>query len=119
MLDGSAILIERDAPADAELVARIRRGDHAAFAALMRRHNRRLFRVARSLLRDDGEAEDVVQETCLRAFAGLGRFRGEASLSTWLTGSPSTRPSTGSGAAGSRSPSPRSTMWPVRRRMAG
>lgn len=52
---------------------------------IIRRHNQRLFRVARGLLRDDAEAEDVVQETYVRAFSGLDRFRGDARLSTWLT----------------------------------
>jgi RNA polymerase sigma-70 factor (ECF subfamily) len=51
----------------------------------MQRHNRRLFRVARGVLHDDAEAEDVVQETYVRAFTHLDSFRGEAQLSTWLT----------------------------------
>lgn len=70
---------------DAALVERIRAGDEAAVRALVRRHNRRLFRVARGVLRDDAEAEDVVQETYVRAFANLSRFRGEAGIATWLT----------------------------------
>lgn len=70
---------------DSELVAHARRGDEHAFRAIMERHNQRLYRVARTLLRDDSEAEDVVQETYLRAFAGLSGFRGESSLATWLT----------------------------------
>jgi RNA polymerase sigma-70 factor (ECF subfamily) len=51
----------------------------------MQRHNRRLYRVARSVVQDDGEAEDIVQETYVRAFAGLAQFRNDASLATWLT----------------------------------
>jgi RNA polymerase sigma-70 factor (ECF subfamily) len=51
----------------------------------MQRHNRRLYRVARSVLGDDSEAEDVVQEAYVRAFTHLDGFRGEARLSTWLT----------------------------------
>src|SRR3546814_11656720 len=47
--------------------------------------NQRLFRVARAVVRDDAEAEDVVQEAYTHAFAGLSTFRGESSLSTWLT----------------------------------
>jgi RNA polymerase sigma-70 factor (ECF subfamily) len=70
---------------DAALVGLARRRDEAAVRELVRRHNRRLFRVARGVLRDDAEAEDVVQETWVRAFIGLDRFRGEASLATWLT----------------------------------
>src|SRR5262249_48713562 len=53
--------------------------------AIIRQNNRRLFRLARSIVRDDNEAEDIVQECYLRAFAGLSEFRGEAQLSTWLT----------------------------------
>jgi RNA polymerase sigma-70 factor, ECF subfamily len=60
-------------------------GDCASFEALMRKHNRRLYRVARSLLRDDAEAEDALQEAYISAYRGLGDFRGEAQLATWLT----------------------------------
>jgi RNA polymerase sigma-70 factor (ECF subfamily) len=56
-----------------------------AFEQLMRQHNRRLFRAARAILRDDAEAEDALQEAYLRAYRSLGSFRGEAALSTWLT----------------------------------
>ncbi len=66
------------------LVARARRGERHAFEALMRQHNRLLFRTARSIAPDDAEAQDVVQETYLRAFARLGDYRGEAALGTWL-----------------------------------
>jgi RNA polymerase sigma-70 factor, ECF subfamily len=59
--------------------------DAASFEALMRKHNRRLYRVARSLLRDDAEAEDALQESYICAYRGLGDFRGEAQLATWLT----------------------------------
>ena len=74
-----------EALADGDLVALARRGEPAAFGEIMRRHNRRLFRAARSVLRDDAEAEDAVQEAYLRAFRGLDGFRGEAGFSTWLT----------------------------------
>ena len=60
-------------------------GDSAAFELLMRRHNRRLFRVARSVLRDDADAEDVLQESYLAAYGAIGSFRGDASLATWLS----------------------------------
>jgi RNA polymerase sigma-70 factor (ECF subfamily) len=60
-------------------------GDSGDFASLMRRHNRRLFRVARSILRDDAEAEDALQDAYLQAYRALPGFRGEASLTTWLT----------------------------------
>src|SRR3546814_12488532 len=54
-----------------------------AFEIIMRRHNRMLFRVARSIVRNDAEAEDVVQETYVRAYARLGDFEGASRLSTW------------------------------------
>jgi RNA polymerase sigma-70 factor (ECF subfamily) len=67
-----------------DLVARARTGDGAAFEALMRRYNQRVFRAARSVLRDDAEAEDVVQETFVRAYRHLADFQGRSSLGTWL-----------------------------------
>jgi len=70
---------------EGELLSLARQGAAAAFREIMRRNNRRLFRVARSVLRDAAEAEDVVQEAYVRAFQGLSGFRGEAGLSTWLT----------------------------------
>ena len=70
---------------EAQLVARARQGDEEAIRTLIQRNNRRLFRVARSVLRDDFEAEDVVQETYVKAFTHLDGFRGEARFSTWLT----------------------------------
>lgn len=70
---------------EAELVRRIARHDEAAFEIVMRRHNSRLFRVARAILKDDAEAEDAVQETYIDAYRYIGRFRGDAKLSTWLT----------------------------------
>jgi RNA polymerase sigma-70 factor (ECF subfamily) len=70
---------------DSELVEQARSGHEFAFRVIMERHNRRLYRVARALLKDETEAEDVVQEAYLRAFTALASFRGEASLATWLT----------------------------------
>lgn len=67
------------------LIDLARAGRPEAFAAIMGRCNQRLFRVARAVLRDDNEAEDVLQETYLRAFAKLDGFRGQSSLLTWLT----------------------------------
>jgi RNA polymerase sigma factor (sigma-70 family) len=60
-------------------------GDHAAFERLMRRHNRRLYRLARATLRDPTEAEDALQDAYICAHRSIGKFRGEASLSTWLS----------------------------------
>ena len=69
---------------DAALVARASTGDASAFEAIMRRHNRLLFRTARSILKDDAESEDALQEAYLRAWRALGSFRADAKLSTWL-----------------------------------
>ena len=70
---------------EAELVELARQGGETAIRLLIERNNQRLFRAARSVLRNDGEAEDVVQETYVKAFTALQGFRGEASFSTWLT----------------------------------
>lgn len=74
-----------DTANDVHLVGRILAGDTHALDRMMRLNNRRLFRVARSILNDDAEAEDAVQDTYIRAYHSLGDFRGEARLSTWLT----------------------------------
>jgi RNA polymerase sigma-70 factor, ECF subfamily len=78
-------LLELAPLSDEEVVARVLAGDAAVFELLMRRHNQRLFRVARSVVGDDGEAEDVVQETYVRAYTHLARFEGRSSVATWLT----------------------------------
>jgi RNA polymerase sigma-70 factor (ECF subfamily) len=70
---------------DANLVRRVLGRDEAAVRAIMQANNRRLYRLARGILRNDGEAEDVVQETYVRAFTHLEQFRGDSSLSTWLS----------------------------------
>jgi len=70
---------------DSELAHSIGQGDHSAFEHLMRRHNGKLFRVARAILRDDAEAEDALQEAYLDAYRHIKDFRGDARLSTWLT----------------------------------
>jgi RNA polymerase sigma-70 factor (ECF subfamily) len=69
---------------DAELASRVASGEAAAFEALMRRHNRTMYRTARAILRDDAEAEDALQEAYLQAYRAIGAFRGDAKLSTWL-----------------------------------
>jgi len=73
-----------DACSELELVQRVQVGDSAAFRIIIQRNNRRLFRIARSILKNDSEAEDVVQEVYVRAFEHLSEFRGEAALATWL-----------------------------------
>ena len=70
--------------AEAELVQRARHRDEAAIRIIMQTNNRRLYRLARGILRNDGEAEDVVQETYVRAFTHLQDFRGDSTLATWL-----------------------------------
>jgi RNA polymerase sigma-70 factor (ECF subfamily) len=70
---------------DADLVVHARAGDEIAVRVIIRRHNQRLYRSARAIVRNDAEAEDVVQATYVHAFTHLAAFRGEAQLSTWLT----------------------------------
>lgn len=70
---------------DLALARRVAAGDAGAFECVMRRHNRRLFRVARSILQDDAEAEDALQDGYIQAHRAMADFRGDASLSTWLT----------------------------------
>ena len=72
------------AETDADLAARAANGDECAFETIMRRHNRLLFRTARSILKNDAETEDALQEAYLRAWRALASFRAEAKLSTWL-----------------------------------
>ena len=69
---------------DEEIVARVRAGETALYEVLMRRYNQRLFRITRGILRDDDEAEDVLQEAYVKAFASLHQFAGRARFSTWL-----------------------------------
>ena len=70
---------------DAELARRVGARDEAAIRLMMRRHNQRLFRAARGILRDDAEAQDALQEAWLKAIAAIGTFRSDARLATWLT----------------------------------
>lgn len=70
---------------DAALVQRIRAGEHQLFELVMRRYNARIYRTVRSLLHDEAEAEDAMQDAYVHAFTHLGAFRAEARLSTWLT----------------------------------
>ena len=70
---------------DLDIVQRILAADPAAFEMLMRRYNRPLYRVARSIVKDNAVAEDVLQDAYVQIFRRIGQFRGEASLKTWLT----------------------------------
>ena len=73
-----------DAARDAELVAQARAGREAAFAEIVSHHREKLLSVAQSYLRDHHDAEEVVQDTFIRAYRGLAHFRGDCSLLTWL-----------------------------------
>jgi RNA polymerase sigma-70 factor (ECF subfamily) len=84
-MPGSVLKQNSEPISDADIVQGIAAGDRHAFERLMRRYNRPLYRTARSILRDDAEAQDALQEAYLLAFRHIGKFRGESSLSTWLT----------------------------------
>jgi RNA polymerase sigma-70 factor (ECF subfamily) len=71
--------------ADEAIVKQVLEGDIASFELIMRRYNQRLFRIARSIVGEEGEAEDVLQDTYISAFQNLGQFAGRARFSTWLT----------------------------------
>ncbi len=79
------IVSECQAAPDAEIVQRVLDGDAAAYELLMRRHNQRLFRVIRSVIPDELEAEDVLQEAWVRAYEHLAQFEGRSSFATWVT----------------------------------
>src|SRR5262245_7681150 len=69
---------------DEEIVARVLAGEARLFELIMRRHNARVFRAARAILRDADEAEDVMQDAYVRAYEHLAEFGGRARFSTWL-----------------------------------
>ncbi|TIL88388.1 MAG: RNA polymerase sigma factor [Mesorhizobium sp.] len=73
------------ASGEMQLVGRALAREGGAFHTIIKMHNQRLYRIARSVVRNDSEAEDIVQEAYVRAFAQLGDFRGESSLATWLS----------------------------------
>lgn len=70
---------------DQEIVTRVRAGDTGLYEIIMRRYNQRLFRVTRAILRDESEAEDVIQDAYVRAYQHLDQFAGHAPFSVWLT----------------------------------
>src|SRR5215467_6112573 len=74
-----------EAPSDEQIVTRVLAGETPLYELLMRRYNQRLYRVARAILRDDAEAEDVMQDAYVRAYQHLADFEGRARFSTWLT----------------------------------
>jgi len=69
---------------DTDIVQRVRDGDLAGFELIMRRYNRRLYRIARGILRNEADAEDAVQDAYVRAYENLGRFEGKGPFSAWL-----------------------------------
>lgn len=76
---------QTDASGEGDLVRRAASGDAEAVRQIVKTHNQRLYRLVRAVVRNNSEAEDVLQEAYLRAFTGLHAFRGTASLSTWLS----------------------------------
>lgn len=70
---------------DEEVVERVLTGQTALFEVIMRRYNQRLYRISQSILQNDGEAEDVMQDAYVRAYEHLSQFAGKAAFSTWLT----------------------------------
>jgi RNA polymerase sigma-70 factor (ECF subfamily) len=72
-------------PPDESLVARIRAGETGAYEVILRRYNRRLFRVTRSILRNDDDAQDAMQEAYVRAFTKLADYRTPGNFGAWLT----------------------------------
>ncbi|MGA9867969.1 MAG: RNA polymerase sigma factor [Acetobacteraceae bacterium] len=70
---------------DIAFVERLRQGDRAAARIVIQRHNQMLWRIARGMMGDDAEAEEVVQNAYVRALTSIGEFRGESSLATWMS----------------------------------
>src|SRR5881296_3418030 len=77
--------LNSDQLTDEEVVERVKAGQTPLYEIIMRRYNQRLYRAARAILRDDAEAEDVMQEAYVRAFTHLDQFAGRAAFATWLT----------------------------------
>jgi RNA polymerase sigma-70 factor (ECF subfamily) len=84
MLPGLAE-IQRETLTDEEIAARVRAGEPALFELIMRRHNQRIYRAIRSILRDESEVEDAMQQAYVDAYTHLAEFEGRARFSTWLT----------------------------------
>ncbi|RVC51353.1 RNA polymerase sigma factor [Mesorhizobium sp. M4B.F.Ca.ET.088.02.2.1] len=81
----AAVAAPETASGDMALVRRALAREADAFRLIIKTHNQRLYRIARGVVRNDAEAEDIVQEAYVRAFASRAAFRGDASLSTWLS----------------------------------
>src|SRR2546421_2450419 len=85
MVSPAEVATSQEPLSDEEVVTRVLAGETGMFEIIMRRHNQPLYRVARAILRNDGEAEDVMQDAYVRAYQHLGQFAGRAKFSTWLT----------------------------------
>src|SRR3954453_6547967 len=70
---------------DSEIVQRVRAGEQALFEVLMRRHNQRVYRAARAVVKDEAEVEDVMQQAYINAFTHLNQFEERSEFSAWLT----------------------------------
>ena len=81
----SSVEFERPEQPDAEVIAQVLQGNTAMFELLMRRYNERVYRAARAIVRDEQEAEDVMQQAYVNAFTHLHQFNGASQFSTWLT----------------------------------
>src|SRR3954451_10783581 len=77
--------LNSDQLTDEEVVQRVKAGQTPLYEIIMRRYNQRLYRVARAILRDDAEAEDVMQDAYVHAYQNLHQFAGRAAFATWLT----------------------------------
>jgi len=85
MVSPTEVATSQEPLSDEEVVTRVLAGETGMFEIIMRRHNQLLYRVARAILRNDGEAEDVMQDAYVRAYEHLGQFAAKAKFSTWLT----------------------------------
>src|SRR5438874_6038885 len=85
MVSTAEVATSQEPLSDEEVVTRVMKGETGMFEIVMRRHNQLLYRVARSILRNDTEAEDVMQDAYVRAYEHLDQFAGRAKFSTWLT----------------------------------
>ena len=79
-----AVLLQLEFLPDEEVVGRVLAGETGLFEILMRRHNQQVYRAARAIVRDEHEAEDIMQDAYVRAFTHLDQFEGRAKFSTWL-----------------------------------
>ena len=81
----SAVVLDDSEQSDAQAIQQVLHGNNSMFELLMRRYNERVYRAARSIVRDEQEAEDVMQQAYVNAFTHLRQFNGSAQFSTWLT----------------------------------